>query len=85
MAANHSPRGGVEHSEDHAQREWQEDRMNEPRMTQAAGGSLSLFDDRGRLIGTIERPVQRDPLGPGRGTVYLARPTQCSTRPAAAA
>jgi hypothetical protein len=59
--------------------------MNEPRMTQVTGGSLRLFDERGRLIGTIDRPVQHDPLGPGRATVYLARPAQGDARPAAAA
>jgi hypothetical protein len=35
--------------------------------------ALSLFDERGGLVGTILRPVSRDPVGPGRETVYLAR------------
>ena len=59
--------------------------MNELRMTQTTGGSLCLFDDRGSMIGIIDRPVQRDPLGPGRETVYLARPAREDERPAAAA
>ena len=59
--------------------------MQEPSMTLTTGGSLCLFDERGRLIGTIDRPLQRDPLGPGRATVYLARPTNEATHPAAAA
>jgi hypothetical protein len=59
--------------------------MEEPRMTQTTGGSLCLFDERGGLIGTIDRPLQRDPLGPGRATVYLARPAQGDAKAAAAA
>ena len=59
--------------------------MNELRMTQTNGGSLCLFDDRGRMIGTIDRPVQRDPLGPGRETVYMVPPANENERPAAAA
>jgi hypothetical protein len=58
--------------------------MQELEMTQTTGGALCLFDERGRLIGTIDRPVQREPLGPGRATVYLSRPAQESTRAAAA-
>jgi hypothetical protein len=59
--------------------------MNELRMTQTTGGSLCLFDDRGTMIGTIDRPVQRDPLGPGRETVYLVRRIREEERPAVAA
>jgi hypothetical protein len=59
--------------------------MKEPKMTKNTGGSLCLFDERGSLIGTIDRPVQRDPVGPGRAKVYLARPENTSKRPAAAA
>lgn len=58
--------------------------MTEPKMTQTNGGSLCLFDDSDRLIGTIDRPVRRDPLGPGRETVYLARPERETKHPAAA-
>lgn len=58
--------------------------MEEPRMTRTDGGSLCLFDERGRLIGTVDRPSQREPLGPGRETVYLARPLEDSTHVAAA-
>jgi hypothetical protein len=85
MPANHSPRSRVEYGEEHASAAGREDHMNEARMTQTTGGSLCLFDERGGLIGTIERPVQRDPLGPGRATVYLARPTQTGARPKVAA
>ena len=59
--------------------------MNELKMTLTTGGSLCLFDERGSLIGTIDRPQEREPLGPGRETVYLARPTERVTRPAVAA
>lgn len=58
--------------------------MQEPRMTQTDGGSLCLFDDRGALIGTIDRPEQREPLGPGHETVYLSRPKKEEKRSAAA-
>jgi hypothetical protein len=58
--------------------------MEEPKMTRTDGGSLCLFDERGRLIGTVDRPSQREPLGPGRETVYLARPVQESAQVAAA-
>lgn len=58
--------------------------MKELTMTKTTGGSLCLFDERGRLIGTIDRPVQHDPLGPGCETVYLVRPEHESTRNAAA-
>jgi hypothetical protein len=43
-------------------------------VTYISSASLCLFDDGGRLIGTIHRPLARDPLGPGRETVYLERP-----------
>jgi hypothetical protein len=62
----------------------QEERMNEPRMSQTTGGSLCLFDERGSLIGRIERPVELEPLGPGRETVYLARVERETTQPVAA-
>jgi hypothetical protein len=57
--------------------------MNEPRMTQTTAGSLCLFDERGSLIGTVDRPVQHGPLGPGRETVYLARANRETARPVA--
>ena len=47
--------------------------MQQPRLTLTTGGTLCVFDDRGRLIGTITRPVAREPLGAGREKVYLAR------------
>lgn len=58
--------------------------MDDPKMTRTDGGSLCLFDERGRLIGTIDRPSQLEALGPGRATVYLARPEQEATHVAAA-
>ncbi len=56
---------------------------SKPRTTQTSGGSLRVFDERGELIGTIDRPLQRDALGPGRATVYMARPARESKRSAA--
>ena len=59
--------------------------MEELSMTFTSGASLCLFDERGGLIGTIHRPVARDPLGPGRETVYLERPASSGARAAVAA
>jgi hypothetical protein len=50
-----------------------EDTMENLKMKQTTDASLSLFDEQGGLVGTIRRPVSRDPVGPGRETVYLAR------------
>ena len=47
--------------------------MTEPITMKSNSGSLRVFDDGGQLIGTIERPVAGEPLGPGREKVYLAR------------
>lgn len=46
------------------------------KLTLTTGGTFCVFDDRGRLVGTITRPVAREPLGAGREKVYLARPEQ---------
>lgn len=46
---------------------------NDPRVIVTSGGTMCLFDDRGQLIGTIAQPVARQPLGPGRETVFLSR------------
>ena len=43
-------------------------------MKSGAATPLELFDDSGRLIGVIARPVRPDVLGPGREKVYLSRP-----------
>lgn len=59
--------------------------MEQLTMRNTTGASLRVFDERGALIGTIERPLSRDPLGPGRATVYLARASQAEARPAGAA
>ncbi len=39
---------------------------------------LCLCDDRGTIIGWIPFPLRRDPVGPDRETVYLARPQAVS-------
>jgi hypothetical protein len=59
--------------------------MEELSMTSIMDASLRVFDERGRLVGTIQYPVCRDPLGPGRETVFLVRLAQPCARPAAAA
>ena len=59
--------------------------MGELTLMYASGPLLVLYDDRGTLIGTILRPLARDPLGAGRETVYLARAAEPSERPAAVA
>jgi hypothetical protein len=48
-----------------------------------SGGTYCLFDGGGRLVGTIEHPVERQPVGPGRETVYLARPADAKSTAAA--
>jgi hypothetical protein len=42
-------------------------------MTRTSDSQVQLFDDEGRLIGTIVRPVTPQVLGPGAEKVYLAR------------
>jgi hypothetical protein len=37
------------------------------------GAHLCLFDDRGALLGVIDHPIDREPLGPGHDTVFLKR------------
>jgi hypothetical protein len=59
--------------------------MTGSHLTRTERGSLRLFDENGHLIGTIERPVEHDPLGPGHEKVYLARAEQEVAAPAAAA
>ena len=79
-------RTAVSHAVKGMHRERQEDPMKDrskPWTTQTTGGSLRVFDERGRLIGTIDRPLQRDALGTGRATVYLARRVHESKRSAA--
>ncbi len=44
-----------------------------PDVTATSSGTYRVFDSSGRLIGTITRPVERQPIGPGRETVFLAR------------
>jgi hypothetical protein len=56
---------------------------NDTRIIVTSGGTYCLFDGRGRLVGTIEHPLERQPVGPGRDTVYLARPNDAKA-PAAA-
>lgn len=47
---------------------------NDTRVIVTSGGTFCLFDNSGRLVGTIEHPVERQPIGAGREKVYLARP-----------
>ena len=56
---------------------------HDTRVIVTSGGTYCLFDNGGRLVGTIEHPVERQPVGPGRDTVYLARPSDAKA-PAAA-
>ena len=58
--------------------------MERPNVTYATGASLCIFDERGQLIGTINRPIEREPLGPGRETVYLAKAREALECPVAA-
>lgn len=47
----------------------------------ATSGTFCVFDDAGRLIGAIRRPVEPQPLGPGREKVFLDRsalPADCT-------
>ena len=57
--------------------------MTEPITMKSNSGSLTVFDDGGRLIGTIERPVAGEPFGPGREKVFLARRDEPAQRTAA--
>ncbi|MFN0099368.1 MAG: hypothetical protein ACKVS7_11880 [Gemmatimonadaceae bacterium] len=45
-------------------------------MTRISDNQVQLFDDQGRLIGVIRRPMDREVFGPGREKVYLARREQ---------
>lgn len=45
----------------------------EPIVKRTSASHIELFDAQGRLIGSIERPVKDEILGPGREKVYLAR------------
>ena len=47
-------------------------------MRTTAGSMLCLRDDCGTIIGWIPFPRAADAIGPGRGTVFLARPTQAT-------
>ena len=42
-------------------------------MTRISDKQVQVYDETGRLIGVITRPVLTDVLGPGREKVYLAR------------
>lgn len=45
-------------------------------VTRISDNQVQLFDDQGRLIGVIRRPMDREVFGPGREKVYLARREQ---------
>ena len=55
---------------------------NDPRIIVTSGGTFCLYDDHGRFIGTISRPLDRQPVGPGRDTVYLERASLASANAA---
>jgi hypothetical protein len=57
--------------------------MEPTTMEKRQDGEVYVFDERGRLIGTIPHPRSGEPVGPGRQKVYLAKPMQ-QQRPAAA-
>jgi hypothetical protein len=48
---------------------------SDPRIVVTSGGTVCLYDEAGRFVGTITRPVDRQPVGPGREKVFLARPS----------
>ena len=52
-----------------------ENSKNDSRVIVTSGGTFCVYDDAGRFIGTVTQPVDRQPIGPGRDTVYLARPS----------
>jgi hypothetical protein len=56
---------------------------NDTRVIVTSGGTFCLFDGNGRLVGTIENPLDRQPVGAGRETVYLARPLDAKATVAA--
>ena len=48
--------------------------MNDSKVTRISEKQVQLFDEQGRLIGVISRPVvPAEAVGPGREKVYLAR------------
>lgn len=49
--------------------------MDNP-VTRISDNQVQVFDDQGRLIGVIRRPVDREVLGPGREKVFLSRREQ---------
>jgi hypothetical protein len=54
-------------------------------MSYATDTALRVLDEHGEPVGTIQYPLARDPLGPGRETVYLVRPAHPCARASAAA
>jgi len=54
--------------------------MESKLMLTTAGAMLCLCDERGTIIGWIPFPLSREVVGPGRETVYLARPAALLTR-----
>jgi hypothetical protein len=46
----------------------------DPKVTKISDKQVQLYDEQGRLIGVISRPVvPAEAVGPGREKVYLAR------------
>ncbi len=57
----------------------------EPKVNRTSESRIELFDDQGKLIGTIAKPIAAEVLGPGREKVYLARRPAARTRGSQAA
>lgn len=57
----------------------------EPIVNRTSESRIELFDDQGKLIGTIATPNAAEVLGPGREKVYLARRPVARTRGSQAA
>ena len=54
----------------------------DPRIIITPAGTYCLYDERGRLVGTIAQPVERQPVGPGREKVFLTRASLASANAA---
>lgn len=57
--------------------------MKEKNLVFTSSATVCVFDECGGLIGTIHRPIVREPLGPGREKVYLERGAEQAARSAA--
>jgi hypothetical protein len=58
----------------------------DPQVTRISDKQVQLYDEQGRLIGVITRPlVPAEAVGPGREKVYLARRNAAADRTSHAA